>query len=243
MATSARRSCGRGRGWSICRRSGDDRSIFIGQTASPAWTGAKWYITPPSFPGIANAAQELLPPHGLRRAVGAAVVGSLPAPAAAAADPNKVIRWFFPTGENGFDPVAHLGSLFGHDPRGDLRAAAHLRLPRAARRRSCRWPPRRCRWSPTNGKTWTFKITQGHPFRARSRVQGQEARAHRAGLRLLVHAVHGSEEPLALRVPARGQDRRPGRARREGEADGQVRLRRQGRRAWRRSTATRCASG
>ena len=121
----------------------------------------------------------------------------------------------------------HLGSLFRHDPRGHFRAAAHLRLPRAAvegradgRRSDARGHRRR--------QDVDLQDHEGRPFRARSRVQGQEARAHGPGLRLFVHAVHGSEEPLALRVSARGQDRRPGRARRQGEADGQVRLRRQG---------------
>src|SRR5690349_4673301 len=51
-----------------------------------------------------------MPRRTLLRLIGCATLGAIaaciaPAPADAAADPNKVVRWFFPTGENGFDPV------------------------------------------------------------------------------------------------------------------------------------------
>ena len=75
---------------------------------------------------------ECLVPHGLRRVGRRRPHRSFPPPAAAAADPNKVIRWFFPTGENGLRSRTGLRSLFRNGHRGDLRAAADLRLPRAA---------------------------------------------------------------------------------------------------------------
>ena len=53
--------------------------------------------------------------------------------AAAAADPNKVLRdRVSDRRRTGFDPVRVSRPLFGDGQRGDLRAAAHLRLPRAA---------------------------------------------------------------------------------------------------------------
>ena len=108
------------------------------------------------------------------------------------ADPNKVVRWFFPTGENGFDPVrisdlysaTVIEAIFERLLTYDYLARPSKVVPHG--RRSDAGGHRR-------RQDVDVQDPEGHPLRARSRVQGQEARAHRAGLRLFVHAVHGSE--------------------------------------------------
>ena len=145
---------------------------------------------------------------------------------AAAADPAKVLRIAFPTAETGFDPVRVSDLYSATVNEAIFERLLDLRLPRAAGE---------ARPDGRRGHARSRRERQGlhvphperHPLHARSGVQGREARADRAGLRLFVHAVRGPEEPLAVRVPGRGQDRGPGRARRQGEEDRQVRLRRQ----------------
>ena len=63
-------------------------------------------------------------------------------------------------------------------------------------------------------------------LRRRSGVQGKEARAHRRGLRIFVEARDRSEGPLAQPADVRRQVRRRRSAGRQGEGNGQVRLRR-----------------
>ena len=158
-----------------------------------------------------------------------ATASLVPAPADGRGRSEQGDPLVFPHRRERLRSGSHFGSVFGHGHRGDLRAPAHLRLSRApvedradGRRRHARGRGQR--------QDLHVQDHEGHLLRAGSGVQGQEARAHRPGLHLHVHAIHGSEESLAVRVPARRQDRRPGRPRREGQADRQIRLRRQGRR-------------
>ena len=76
------------------------------------------------------------------------------------------------------------------------------------------------------GRTFVCRVRQGHRVRARSRVQGPAARAHRRGLRVLVQAPPRPAAEVAVGVAARGQahGRRRGPGRREEERP--LRLRR-----------------
>ena len=65
-----------------------------------------------------------------------------------------------------------------------------------------------------NGRTYTFRLRPGIHFTPDPAFKGAAARAHRAGLRVHVHALPRSGQPRAVRVHARGQDQGPGRARR-----------------------------
>ncbi len=147
-----------------------------------------------------------------------------------------------PDGRNGLRSRAGQRSLLEHDQRSDLRSAAHLRLPRA---------PREARPDGGRGDARGRRERQGlhvpdpqrHLFHAGPGVQGREARARRAGLRLLVHAVRRPEEPLAVRASSSKARSRawtisPSRRRRPASSTTTPRCA-----GWRRSTATRCASG
>ena len=75
-----------------------------------------------------------------------------------------------------------------------------------------------------DGKTYTIKLQQGHLLRRRPGVQGQEARARRRRLRLFAEAPGRPEDPLAVGVARRRQDRRarrrwPTRRRSRGKFD------------------------
>ena len=63
-----------------------------------------------------------------------------------------------------------------------------------------------------NGRTYMFRIRKGIYFTPDPAFKGEQARADGRGLRLHVQALRRPEEPLAVGVPARGQDRGPGRA-------------------------------
>ena len=91
-----------------------------------------------------------------------------------AADMNKVIRHVFPAGEEGFDPAAAHDLYSGTVESGDLRDAAHLRLPRAA-----------VEARPAHGGSAAAdhrqrpdvhdQAQEGHPFHARPGVQGRRS--------------------------------------------------------------------
>ena len=88
---------------------------------------------------------------------------SLPAPATAAADPNKVIRWYFPTGENGFDPV-RISDLYSATV---IEAIFERLLTYDYLARPSKIVPMAAEAMPVvtdNGKTYTFKITKGIHF-------------------------------------------------------------------------------
>jgi ABC-type transport system substrate-binding protein len=92
-----------------------------------------------------------------------AVAAVLPATATAAADPNKVIRWFFPTGENGFDPV-RISDLYSATV---IEAIFERLLTYDYLARPSKVVPQAAEAMPVvtdNGKTWTFKITKGIYF-------------------------------------------------------------------------------
>ena len=110
-------------------------------------------------------------------------------------------------------------------------------------RSSCRRSPTACRQVTDDGRTYTVRLREGHPLRGRSGVRRQEARAHRRRRRVLVQAARRSEDPLAVRVPDRGQVRRPRRprSRRRRNPASSTTTRRS--RDSKSSTATRCASG
>ena len=87
----------------------------------------------------------------------------VPAPVSAAADPNKVVRWFFPTGENGFDPVrisdlysaTIIEAIFERLPTYDYLARPSKVVPMAAEAMPV---------VADEGRTWTFKIRKGIHF-------------------------------------------------------------------------------
>ena len=149
---------------------------------------------------------------------------------AAAADMNKVVHHVFPVAETGFDPQAIARSLLGHRRAGDLRDAAHVRLPRPAvearadGRRGAAADHRR-------RQDLHVQDQEGRLLHARSGVQGPEAGTGGQRFRLFAEAADRSQDSLAVRVPRRRQDRRPRRGGRGGEEERQVRLRRQDRRA------------
>ena len=123
----------------------------------------------------------------------------------------------FPTAETGFDPVARLGQLFVVGDRGDLRAPADVRLSRAP----AKVVPQVAEAMPEvtdDGRTCTFRLRKGIHFAPDPAFKGQK-RELTAGTSSTPHAVLRSEEPLAVRVPARGQDRRPQRARAKAEEE------------------------
>ena len=109
-------------------------------------------------------------------------------------DPNKVVRWFFPTGENGFDPVRISGPLFRRRSSRRSSSGCSPTTTSRGRRSSCRWPPRRCPWSPTTARRTRSRSRKGIYFAPDPAFKGKKRELDRAGLRLLVHAVHGSEE-------------------------------------------------
>ena len=197
-----------GRGWSV----GWLWTVVGNATSAEHFGEERWYITPPSVQGATEsprfglAAREAAALGPCRR--GLASLRRLRA-SPRAADPNKVLRIAFPTGETGFDPVK-VFDLYSNTVNEAIfeRLLTYDYLARPAK-----LVPMAAEAMPEvaeNGRTYTFQITQGHLFHARSRVQGREARARRAGFRLFVQALHGSEESLAVRVPDRGQDRGPG---------------------------------
>ena len=168
--------------------------------------------------GDANGSQKCLVPDGMRRvARRRSIARSRPGRGRGRSQQGHPL--VLSDRRERLRPRPHLGPLLGHGHRGDLRAAAHLRLPRAPvedgadGRRSHAGGHRR-------RQDLHVQDPEGHPLRAGPGVQGQEARADGRRLRLHVQAVPGSEEPRAVRVPARRQDRRPGRARREGQKTG-----------------------
>ena len=156
---------------------------------------------------------------------------------------NKVIRHVFPAGEEGFDPAA------AHDLYSGTveQVIFETLLTYDYLARPAKLVPLTAEALPQitdNGQTYTFKIKKGIYFTPDPGVQGREARARRRRLRLFAEAPDGSR-----RSARRGRGSLDGKIvgldelADEGEEDRQVRLRREGRRASRRSTATRCASG
>ena len=131
---------------------------------------------------------------------------------------NKVIRHVFPGGRGGLRSRGRARSLLGHRRAGDLRDAAHLRLPRAAGEAR---PAHRRSAAADHRQRQDLHVQdqEGHLLHARPGVQGREARARRRRLRLFAEAPDRPEDPLAVDVARRGQDRRPRRAGREGEED------------------------
>ena len=125
-------------------------------------------------------------------------------------------------------PGRRTGSLLGDGRADAVRDAADLRLPRAtleARAAHC------------GGASGDHRQRQdvhgphpeGHPFHRRPRVQGEEARAHRGGLRVFAEAIDRPEGALALGVARGRQDRRTRCPCRGREEVRQVRLRREDR--------------
>ena len=155
-------------------------------------------------------------------------------------DPNKVLHVSFPTGENGFDPV-RISDLYSATViEGDLRAAADLRLSRAAgeaRADGGRGDARGHR----QRQDLHVQAPQGHLLRAGSAFKGAKRELVAQDVVYTLHALRRSEESRAVRVPARGQDRRPRRARCGGEEDRASSTTTRRFRASRSSTATRCA--
>ena len=163
--------------------------------------------------------------------------------AAGAADPNKVLRIVLPVRRNGLRSGPRLRHLLGDGQRGDLRAPADLRLPRAAG--EARADARRgdARGDATTGAPTRSRSAQGHLLHARPGVQGPASASSSpttssTAFKRFVDPVNRSPCAFMLEGKIEGLDEL-GRAR---EEDRQVRLRRTRARASRRSTATRCAS-
>ena len=129
-------------------------------------------------------------------------------PNAHATDAPRTLRVAFSIAETSFDPA------FASDAASDSVIAnifeAMLDYDYLAR--PVKLVPRTLEAMPTvedGGRTYVCKVAQGHLLHARSRVQGQAARAHRRRLRLRLQAhprSRGQKSPWA--VAARRQDRR-----------------------------------
>jgi ABC-type transport system substrate-binding protein len=92
-----------------------------------------------------------------------ATAAFVPVSATTAADPNKVIRWYFPTGENGFDPV-RISDLYSATV---IEAIFERLLTYDYLARPSKIVPMAAEAMPVvadNGKTYTFKITKGIYF-------------------------------------------------------------------------------
>ena len=126
---------------------------------------------------------------------------------------------------DGVRPAGMDRRLFGLHQHGDLRPALQVRLSRAA-------VPDQSEHGggapdDLRGRAQLDDQAQaGHLLRRRSGVQGKEARARRRRLRLLVEADPRPQGPFAESPGVRPALRRRRRGSREGEGDGQVRLRR-----------------
>src|SRR5262245_3050495 len=106
-------------------------------------------------------------------ALAAVTVWIAPAPASAAADPNKVIRWFFPTGENGFDPV-RISDLYSATI---IEAIFERLLTYDYLARPSKVVPQAAEAMPVvadEGKTWTFKVRKGIYFAPDPAFKGQK---------------------------------------------------------------------
>ena len=172
-----------------------------------------------------------------------AAILSLPGPAGAQkhADPAKVLRVMFPVAETGFDPQATSDLYSGHVQRAifePLYAYDYLARPYKLVPNTAAALPE----ISADGRTWTIRIRPGHPLRRRPGVQGEEARADRARLRLRLEAAARPEGALAVPVVPRRQARRRATRclRRRRRRAGSTTTRRS--RACARSTGTRCRS-
>ena len=166
--------------------------------------------------------------------------GAAFAPVAPAADMNKTLRVEFRVAESGLRPAGVQRQLFLVGGRRDLRSALHVRLFRTA---GAARPAHGGR-AAADHRRRPHVHAEGaarHLLRRRPRVQGEEARARRRGLRLHDQADVRPEDPLVLAVPLREPPRRARRAARPRAQGRNARLRRRRSRDCRRSTATRFA--
>ena len=133
--------------------------------------------------------------------------------------------------------------LLGHRHRGDLRAAAHLRLPRAAGEARAEHRRERCRRSPTTARPTRSSSSRASISPTTRRSKGSKRELTADDYAYSHQALPRSEDPLAVRVPVRRQDRRARRAGGAGEEDRASSTTTRRSRASRRRIATRCASG
>ena len=150
----------------------------------------------------------------------------------------KTLRVVLPIAETSFDPA------FASDAASDdvIACIMEAMLDYDYLARPVKLVPRTLEAMPVmeeGGKALHDEGEEGNLLHARPGLQGQAARTDRGRSRLRAEAHHGPGGAIAVAVDARGQDRRPRRRAREGEEDGQVRLRRAGGRASRSSTAIR----
>ena len=94
-----------------------------------------------------------------------------------------------------------------------------------------------------NGQTYTFKLRKGIYFTPDPAFKGVKRELVADDYVYLVQAPDGPEDPLAVDVALRRQDRRPRRAGRRRRRRRAISTTTRRCRASRRSTATRCASG
>ena len=128
--------------------------------------------------GDGNArVEDRRPAVGLAAAVGFAAAIALPAPSVAAAGPEQgPAHVAFRPARNGLRPGRASRDLYSATViEGDLRAAAHLRLPRAAGEARADGWPRRCRRSPT-----TARPTRSSSARASTSRRIRRSRARSA---------------------------------------------------------------
>jgi len=110
---------------------------------------------------------------GVAAAAAMALGFALPAPAGAAPDPNKVLHYYFPAGESGFDPV-RISDLYSATV---LEAIFERLLTYDYLARPSKLVPMLAESMPLvedNGKTYTFKLRKGIYFAPDPIFKGQK---------------------------------------------------------------------
>ncbi len=141
----------------------------------------------------------------------------------ATADPKKILRIAFPTAETGFDPV-RVSDLYSNTINEAIfeRLLTYDYLARPAK-----LVPMAAETMPEvkdNGRVYVFRIRKGIYFTPDPAFKGQKRELTAEDFVYSYKRFLDPEEPLAVGIPARRQDRGPGRACRSGEEIGQVRL-------------------
>jgi ABC-type transport system substrate-binding protein len=137
----------------------------VGTVVMASRKGEKWYITRLSSAGGSALIRVCRLPFAALIGLMALVLGGWSAPAASAADPNKVLRIAFPTAETGFDPVL-ISDLYSATVNEAIfeRLLTYDYLARPAK-----LVPMAAETMPEitdNGRTYTFRIRKGIYFSA-----------------------------------------------------------------------------
>ena len=124
------------------------------------------------------------------------------------ADMDKVIRHVFPGGGDGVSIRGGAGSLFRHDRAGDLRDAAHLRLPGAAGQAGAAHRRGDAGRSPTTARRTRSSVRKGIYFTPDPAFKGKKRELVAEDYAYCAQAPDRSAHPRAVGVAGRGQDRR-----------------------------------